>query len=61
MTTEERDTFIKEILRLLPEEGLIELNELIDNNTITEESLNNLLKKYNINSADALKNTMENK
>ena len=61
MTTEERDAFIKGILRLLPEEGLIELNELIDNNTITEESLNNLLKKYNIDPADALKNTMENK
>ena len=50
-----RDNFITKILELLPKEGIIELNTLIDSDEISESSLNKLLEKYNINPKDVMK------
>ena len=42
------DVFIQKILSVLPEEGLEKLNAMIDDGSISEESVNNLLKSYSI-------------
>ena len=50
-----RDNFITKILELLPKEGIVELNALIDSDEISEEKLSGLLKKYNIDAKDVMK------
>lgn len=50
-----RDNFITKILELLPKEGIVELNALIDSDEISEEKLSELLKKYNIDAKDVMK------
>ncbi len=40
--------FTSAIIEAMPEEGLQELNKLIDNDEMTESKLDALLKKYNI-------------
>ena len=42
------DEFIKKILRALPEDGLKKINNMIDNDSISEDSVNALLREYNI-------------
>ena len=40
--------FTSAIIEAMPEEGLQELNKLIDNDEMTESKLDALLEKYNI-------------
>ena len=40
--------FTSAIVEAMPEEGLQELNELIESDEITESKLDALLKKYNV-------------
>ncbi len=42
------DEFIKKILTALPEDGLKKINNMIDNDSISEDSVNALLREYNI-------------
>ena len=42
------DAFIKKVLSVLPEEGLRKLNAMIDDDSISEEAVNNLLAEYGI-------------
>ena len=42
------DEFIKKILTALPENGLKKINNMIDNDSISEDSVNALLREYNI-------------
>lgn len=42
------DEFIKKVLAILPEEGLKKLNAMIDDDNISEDSINTLLQEYNI-------------
>ena len=49
------DEFIKKTLDVLPIDGLEKLNNMIDNDEITEESLYGLLKEYQINPVDIIK------
>ena len=49
------DKFIDKVLEILPSEGLEELNAMIDGGQISKESLEDLLKKYNINPATIAK------
>ncbi|MBQ6410150.1 hypothetical protein IJI18_02770 [Candidatus Saccharibacteria bacterium] len=49
------DKFIDRVLEILPSEGLEELNAMIDEGKTSKESLEDLLKKYNINPATIAK------
>lgn len=49
------DKFIDKVVESLPTEGLEELNAMIDEGKISKESLEDLLKKYNINPATIAK------
>ena len=42
------DEFIKKVLAILPEEGLKKLNAMIDDDNISEDSVNTLLREYGI-------------
>ena len=49
------DKFIDRVLENLPTEGLEELNTMIDEGKISKESLEDLLKKYNVNPSSIAK------
>ena len=42
------DEFIKKVIAALPEEGLKKLNTMIDDDSISEDSVNALLREYNV-------------
>ncbi len=48
------ERFIEGVLDLLPKEGLDKLNRLIDEDDLTKESLDALLKEYNVDPVKAL-------
>lgn len=54
------DAFIRKLLSILPEEGLKKLNAMVDDDSISEEAVNNLLKIYSIDSAEIAKEIGEN-
>ncbi len=49
------DAFIKKVLTSLPEEGLNKLNAMIDDGSVSEEKVNNLLIEYGIDPKDIAK------
>lgn len=49
------DKFIKKVIDILPTEGLAKLNAMIDKDEVTEASLSELLKQYNIDVAGIIK------
>jgi len=49
------ERFIRGILNLLPQDGLNKLKRLLDEDNVTEESLNSLLKEYNVDPVEALR------
>ena len=53
------DKFIRKVLDVLPPEGLEKLNTMIDNDEVTEASLSELLRQYNIDVADIIKTVKE--
>ena len=53
------DKFIKKVLDILPDDGLQKLNTMIDNNEVTEASVNELLQQYNIDVASIIKSIKE--
>ena len=53
------DKFIRKVLDVLPSEGLEKLNTMIDNDEVTEASLSELLRQYNIDAADIIKTVKE--
>lgn len=54
------DAFIQKVLSVLPEEGLKKLNAMIDDDSISEEAVENLLKLYSIDPATIAKEIGEN-
>ena len=53
------DKFIRKVLDVLPSEGLEKLNTMIDNDEVTEASLSELLRQYNIDVVDIIKTVKE--
>ncbi|MDO4753353.1 MAG: hypothetical protein Q4A36_03970 [Candidatus Saccharibacteria bacterium] len=49
------DEFIKKILNILPPEGLGKLNSMIDNNEISEQTIESLLAEYGIDKVAIVK------
>ncbi|MBR0461075.1 hypothetical protein IJI91_03815 [Candidatus Saccharibacteria bacterium] len=56
---DKNDKFIAEILRLLPEEGLKELETLLDAGDISESQIYDLLAKYDIDPKNVAKTVNE--
>ena len=53
------ESFIEGMLNALPDEGIDKLNKLLDEEKVTNESLSELLKEYDINPLEVLKNEIE--